>query len=79
MLLRLGAHGNASLSANGGQTALEAAAEGGHMEIAVLLLRAGAGLFKRPGRLQIATQGGHKGIVELLLAAGAGVNDRPNR
>ena len=64
----------------GGRTALQAAAEAGHLEIVKRLLAAGADVnmpAAKPGgrtALQAAAKAGHYEVVERLLAAGADVN-----
>jgi ankyrin repeat protein len=70
----------AAAAADGGRTALQAAAEGGHLEIVERLLAAQADVNAAAGgyggrtALQAAAQGGHLEIVERLLAAQANVN-----
>lgn len=56
------------------QTALEAAAGGGHLEVVHALLAAGANIdAEKSGRtaLRAAQEGDHTGVVQALLAAGA--------
>jgi ankyrin repeat protein len=79
-LLAANADVNASVSMNGGQTALQAAAEGGHLEAVEKLLAANANVNAAAARydgrtaLQAAAERGHSEIVERLLAANADVN-----
>lgn len=67
-----------------GRTALQAAAECGHVRIVQLLLVTGADISAEPvksgGRtaLQAAAGSGHVEIVEILLAAQAAVNAKPS-
>ncbi|RDA94437.1 hypothetical protein CP533_2254 [Ophiocordyceps camponoti-saundersi (nom. inval.)] len=62
---------------------LQRASRYGDLEIAELLLAAGANINALPARmdgrtaLQAASEGGHLGIVEWLLANGANVRDEP--
>ncbi|KAF4844111.1 putative ankyrin repeat protein R863 [Colletotrichum siamense] len=60
------------------QTALQAAAKGGYIEIVQRLLSAGANVNINDSRyhnaLRAASEGGHINVVELLLLAGANVN-----
>ena len=77
MLVTAGANVNAAVD---DRTALQAAAEGGHLEVAERLLAATADVnapaAEYSGRtaLQAAAEGGHLEVVERLLAAAADVN-----
>jgi ankyrin repeat protein len=81
MLITVGANVNAP-AANGGRTALQAAAGGGHIEVVERLLAAKADVNAQAatygGRtaLQAAAGGGHLEVMERLLAAKADVNAR---
>ncbi|KAF4873482.1 Ankyrin repeat and KH domain-containing protein 1 [Colletotrichum siamense] len=64
------------------QTALQAASEGGHIEVVDWLLSVGAKVNADPSvygktALQAASDGGHIEVVELLLSAGANPNAGP--
>ena len=64
---------------HGGQTALQAAAEGGYLEVVERLLAANANASAAAGHggrtaLQAAAGGGHLEVVERLLVANANVN-----
>lgn len=66
-----------------GRTALQAAAEGGHVAVVKTLLKSGANVNARPGvcggrtALQAAAGGGHQVVLEMLLSEGADVNAPP--
>ncbi|KAJ5738028.1 hypothetical protein N7493_001183 [Penicillium malachiteum] len=80
ILLKAGADVDAKFN---GQTALQAAAEGGHLKVLQALLAAKADVNIAPtsnnGRtaLQAAAEGGHLEVVQALLAAKADINAAP--
>ncbi|KAJ5715330.1 uncharacterized protein N7483_012511 [Penicillium malachiteum] len=80
MLLKAGADVEAKFN---GRTALQAAAQGGHLEVLQVLLAAKANINAAPaingGRtaLQAAAEGGHLEVIQVLLGAKADVNAAP--
>lgn len=81
--LKLLAEGDSSccnLQDDVGRTALHEAAEQGDVDVANILLSAGARIDPPCGRkatpLMLAARGGHGDVVRLLLCAGAGGSDR---
>ncbi|KAJ5902812.1 hypothetical protein N7495_003340 [Penicillium taxi] len=80
VLLEVGASVDVILN---GRTALQTAAEGGHLEVVQALLAAKADVNASPARsdgrtaLRAAAGGGHLEVVQVLLAAKADVNASP--
>jgi len=80
LLLENGADVNALAAKFEGRTALEGAAEHGHIDMLMLLLNAGAnikgpGESQRASALQLAKDNGHRFIVEILEASVQGNNE----
>jgi ankyrin repeat protein len=80
MLIQAGADINAQINH---KTALQAAAEAGHLEVVQALLAANADVNSSPAKygggtaLQAAAEAGHLEVVHALLAANADVNSSP--
>jgi ankyrin repeat protein len=70
-LLQEKADVNTAVAEHGGKTALQAAAEGGHLAVEKADVNAELAEYDGRTALQAAAEGGHKIIVDLLCEAGA--------